>query len=238
MRWGVATDTGRVRQRNEDYVIVRPEAGFFAVADGMGGHRAGEVASRLALESLDNYLCSFLEGSVDIESVLRQGVHEANRSVYETSLKNPGFRGMGTTLSCVVIKKNDLFLAHVGDSRIYLWREGDLARLTEDHSVVQEMIKKGRLTEGQAKEHPYRHVLTRALGTSPLVKIDTARISLCARDVILICTDGLSGLVEDAELNGIISCSPGPEQAVRKMVELALGRGGTDNISVVVVVVD
>lgn len=238
MKWGVATDTGRVRRTNEDFVAACPEVGFFAVADGMGGHQAGEVASRLALESLEGFLRPFLGGGTDLEAVLLQGMQEVNRLVYEASLKNPVYRGMGTTLSCVVIREKMLFLAHVGDSRIYLWRGGELIRLTEDHSLVQEMIKAGRLTGTQAKEHPLRHVLTRALGTAPLVEVDTARFSLEVRDVILLCTDGLSGLVEDPELSGIISRCPDPEQAVRAMVELALYRGGNDNISAVVVAVD
>ncbi|MEW6275778.1 MAG: Stp1/IreP family PP2C-type Ser/Thr phosphatase [Bacillota bacterium] len=237
MRWSQATNAGKVRQTNEDYLSVCPDLGLFAVADGMGGHQAGEIASKLALQVLERFLRSYLSGCADIGVVLAEGVQEANRLVYQMSTNHPGCRGMGTTLSCTVIRDRRLYLAHVGDSRIYLLQKGNIAQLTEDHSVVQEMVRNGSITEEQARQHPYRHVLTRALGVEPLVEVDTARLALQPRDMVLLCTDGLSGLLEESELCRVIYSSADPDQAVHYLVELALKRGGTDNISVVLVTV-
>ncbi|MCL6448498.1 MAG: Stp1/IreP family PP2C-type Ser/Thr phosphatase [Armatimonadetes bacterium] len=238
MRWSQATHAGRIRPSNEDYVSVCPDLGFFAVADGMGGHQAGEVASQLALRTLEHFLRACLSGCTDIGVVLAEGVREANRLVYQMSANHPGYRGMGTTLSCVVIRGRRLYLAHVGDSRIYLLQKGSIVQLTEDHSAVQEMVRNGSLTEEQARHHPYRHVLTRALGVEPLIEVDTARLMLQPEDMVLLCTDGLSGLLDERELGRIVYSSAGLDQAVSSLVEQALARGGTDNISVVLVAVN
>lgn len=238
MRWSQATHAGRVRPSNEDYVSVCPDLGFFAVADGMGGHQAGEVASQLALRTLEHFLRACLSGYTDIGVVLAEGVREANRLVYQVSASHPGCRGMGTTLSCVVIRDRRLYLAHVGDSRIYLLQKGSIAQLTEDHSAVQELVRNGSLTEEQARHHPYRHVLTRALGVEPLIEVDTARLTLQPQDMVLLCTDGLSGLLDERELGRIVYSSAGLDEAVSALVEQALARGGTDNISVVLVAVN
>ncbi len=238
MRWSQATDVGRTRQSNEDYLVACPDLGFFAVADGMGGHRAGEVASKLALQALKRFLRASLSGCVDIGVLLAQGVQEANRLVYQMSASHPGCQGMGTTLSSVVIRGRRLYLAHVGDSRVYLLSQGSIVQLTEDHSVVQEMIRNGKITEEQAKQHPYRHVLTRALGVEPVVEVDTLRLTLKQKDVVLLCTDGLSGLLDESELSRIVYSNPNLDQAVRTLVESALARGGTDNISVILVAVE
>jgi len=237
MRWSQVTHAGRVRPSNEDFVSVCPDLGFFAVADGMGGHQAGEVASRQALQTLERFLRTYLSGCADAGVVLAEGVQEANRVVYQMSLNYPGCRGMGTTLSAVLIRDRRLYLAHVGDSRIYLLQKGRIAQLTEDHSAVQDLVRNGGLTEDQARQHPYRHVLTRALGVEPLVEVDTARLALQPQDLILLCTDGLSGLLDEEELSRIVYAFDRPDQAVSALVEQALARGGTDNISVVLVAV-
>lgn len=238
MRWSHATDIGRVRQVNEDYVCICPKIGFFAVADGMGGHQAGEVASKFALQELKRFLYASLDDCADAGAVLAEGVQEANRLVYQRSLNYPGCQGMGTTLSCVVIEDKQLYLAHVGDSRIYLLYEGSITQVTEDHSVVQEMLKNGGITGEQAKCHPYRHVLTRALGIKPLVAVDTSHLTLRPQEIVLLCTDGLSSFLEENELCRIIYKYADLDQAVRSLVNLALFRGGTDNISVVLVALD
>ncbi|MBC7324646.1 MAG: Stp1/IreP family PP2C-type Ser/Thr phosphatase [Moorella sp. (in: Bacteria)] len=238
MRWSQATDPGRVRRSNEDYVCACAELGFFAVADGMGGHQAGEVASKLALEGLERFLRNYLRSGADYGEILVAGVQEANSLVYQMAASCSGCQGMGTTLSGVLVRNCWLYLAHVGDSRIYLFREGKITQLTRDHSVVQEMVRNGGITAEQAKCHPYRHVLTRALGVEPRVEVDTARLRLHPRDRILLCTDGLSGLVDEQELGRVVFGNPDLERAVHLLVELALQRGGPDNISVILVAVD
>lgn len=239
MRWSQATEVGWVRHVNEDSICVCPDIGFFAVADGMGGHQAGEVASRLALQELKNFLYTYANNNnTDIESALRQGIRKANKMVYRSSFRNDDFQGMGTTLSCVVIKYNQLYLAHVGDSRVYLLQQNKIIQLTEDHSMVQKMLKNGIITKNEAMEHPYRHMLTRALGVESDMEVDIARLTVCSGDVILLCTDGLSGYLKEEEIYNIIYSSTNLDQTVNHLVHSALTRGSADNISVILVAVD
>jgi protein phosphatase len=238
MRWSQATDIGWVRPVNEDSLCVCPDLGLFAVADGMGGRQAGEVASRLAIQELEHFLRSCADSQVDTGSVLGEGVQKTNKLVYRMSFKNGECRGMGTTLSCVVIRDNQLCLAHVGDSRIYLLQQGKIIQLTEDHSVVQKMQKEGAITKEEAFHHSYRHVLTRALGVEAEVEVDVARLTLHPKDVILLCTDGLSGCLDEEEMRDIVYNAADLEQAVDLLVHSALTRGGTDNVSVILVAVD
>jgi len=238
MRWSQATEIGKVRLTNEDCIKICPDLGLFAVADGMGGHQAGETASNLALRELECFLRSCLSNCPDEEMLLAQGVQEANRLIHQMSLNYPEFKGMGTTLSCVLIRSKILHLAHTGDSRIYLFRQGGITQLTEDHSLVQQMLKNGGITGEQAKYHPYRHILTRALGVGATVEVDTARLLLQPQDILLLCTDGLSGLLDDRDMGRVIYGNAELEQSTRLLVELALERGGTDNITVILVAVD
>jgi len=238
MRWSQATEIGKVRLTNEDCRMICPDLGLFAVADGMGGHQAGETASNLALRELERFLRSCLNHYPDAGILLAQGVQEANRLVHRMSLNYPNFKGMGTTLSCVLIRGKILHLAHVGDSRIYLFRQGGVAQLTEDHSLVQQLLKNGGINGEEARHHPYRHILTRALGVGAAVEVDTARLLLQPQDRLLLCTDGLSGLLTDQDLIGIIYRNAELEQSTRLLVELALERGGHDNITVILVAVD
>ncbi|MCL6612353.1 MAG: Stp1/IreP family PP2C-type Ser/Thr phosphatase [Peptococcaceae bacterium] len=236
MRWSQATETGLVRRQNEDCLCVIPDLALFAVADGMGGHLAGEVASRMAVESVARQLQS---GNRDdtVKSLL-EGVRRANSDIYKASRRDGSCRGMGTTLTVAVISGGDLVLAHVGDSRAYIIRGDKIHLLTEDHSLVQEMIRHGGITREQARDHPHRNVLTRALGTEPLVDVDLISIKLERGDILLLCTDGLYGLVGDEEILELVRSAANPDQAVRMLVDEALRRGGSDNISVIVVEVD
>ncbi|MCL5057345.1 MAG: Stp1/IreP family PP2C-type Ser/Thr phosphatase [Actinobacteria bacterium] len=236
MKWSQGTEVGLIRKRNEDSICVIPDLAFFAVADGMGGHLAGEVASRMALESVAGELRAVKKNG--LEKKLLKGVRAANSNVYEASQKDSSCRGMGTTLTAAVIKDREMTLAHVGDSRAYIIRGDKIFSLTEDHSLVHEMLKQGGITREQAREHPHRNVLTRALGTDPSVEVDIIKTTLEEGDFVLLCSDGLSGLVEDHQIKGLVKSAPGPEQAVRDLIQEALGRGGNDNISVIVVEID
>lgn len=238
MRWSQATETGYVRRTNEDSLCVCPDLGLFAVADGMGGHQAGEVASKTALEELERYLRNNLKTTAGAGTLLARGVQEANRVVYRLSLSEAGCRGMGTTLSAALVRGHELYMAHVGDSRGYLLRQGRISQLTEDHSLVQEMVKSGGLTAEQAREHPRRNVLTRALGTGNLVDVDCSKVSLEVADLILLCSDGLTGHLRPEEIAFLIYRADGLEQAVKDLVQAALDRGGTDNITIILLAVD
>jgi len=238
MKWSQATETGYVRPSNEDSLCVCPELGLFAVADGMGGHRAGEVASRKALEELERYLRSRLQTAGDAASLLVQGVQEANRLVHQLSVHQPDCQGMGTTLSAALVQEPLLHLAHVGDSRGYLLREGKIVQLTEDHSLVQELVKSGGLTAEQAREHPRRNVLTRALGIAPRVAVDCLTVTLSPGDRVLLCTDGLTGHLRTEEIAALIYRHDEPERAVRELIRAALDRGGSDNITIILLAVD
>lgn len=238
MRWSQATEIGKVRPTNEDCVMICPDLGLFAVADGMGGHRAGETASNIALRELERFLRSSLCNCSDEGVLLVRGVREANRLVHRMSSNYPHYRGMGTTLSCALIRGKILHLAHIGDSRIYLFRKGGITQLTVDHSLVQQMLKNGGLTWEEAKLHPYRHILTRALGVGDSVEVDTARLLLQPRDMLLLCTDGLSGMLDDRDIGKIIYGNAELEQSTRLLIELALERGGPDNITAILVAVD
>ncbi|MFZ5597428.1 MAG: Stp1/IreP family PP2C-type Ser/Thr phosphatase [Bacillota bacterium] len=225
-----------VRKRNEDSICINPELSFFAVADGMGGHLAGEVASGMALELVAEQLKGCDCG--DMETKLHNGVLAANRKIYDASRDDLTCRGMGTTITAAIIKKREMVLAHVGDSRAYLIRGDRICKVTEDHSLVQEMLKQGGITKEEARDHPHRNVLIRALGTDPLVQVDMIKINLKKGDIILLCSDGLSGLVDDDDILKLVKSSGSPGEAVDSLVSEALRRGGTDNISVIVVEID
>ncbi len=220
-----ATDIGRVREGNEDAYL--NDAPLFAVADGMGGHQGGEVASRLALETLE---VLFKRGRGTLADHLR----EANRAVFERSGRDAAVAGMGTTLTAAVAEAGRLRLAHVGDSRAYLLRDGGLRMLTEDHTLVQRMVERGEITEQEADVHPHRSVLTRTIGTEPDVQIDEGVLDAQDGDRILLCSDGLTGMVADEQIERILRDAAEPRDAVRELVRAANAAGGVDNITVVV----
>lgn len=223
--------TGLVRPGNEDYFILDVERGLLAVADGMGGHQAGEVASHLALRALADKLFNGPEG--EPLSRLLAAAAFANEVVYRSSLSSQEREGMGTTMTAVWVTGSRAYLTHIGDSRAYLFRDGQLQVLTDDHSYVGELVRRGGLTAEEARLHPRRNILTRALGTEVRVEIDSREVELKSGDRLLLCTDGLYEVIPDAELAGILGENLPLAATARKLLDLALERGGPDNITVV-----
>ena len=230
LRHGAASHVGLVRQQNEDSFVAG--GGVFAVCDGMGGARAGEVASEIA--------CRFLmEIAPQADPTrLESTVADANRAIFLKSVEDSSLAGMGTTLTALVSTGDGVLVAHVGDSRAYLWREGGMRQLTDDHSLVAELVRRGQLTPAQAAVHPHRSVITRALGTDGVVKPDIFPISLEPGDRLLICSDGLSGMVAEPDMARLLGTGEDPQSIAQSLVEAALEGGGEDNVTVVVLVVD
>ena len=223
------TDIGRVRQLNEDSRY-QPQPGerFCAVADGMGGHNAGEVASALAVETYGNYMrgVNHITGEA-----LRAAVARANDAVYSASQESPEVSGMGTTFSALAMEGKQCFIAHVGDSRVYLVRRGTLMQLTLDHTLVEEMVLKGLITAREARVHPRRNVITRALGTEPRVEIDVIQLEMRAGDVFFLCSDGLTNHVPEREILRAATAHADWDEKLRRLVGIALENGGSDNIT-------
>ncbi len=221
------TDTGRQRRDNEDSMFARSPV--FVVADGMGGAQAGEVASQIATEA-------FRQGLPDAgapEDRLADRAREANRRIYELSRAQHERAGMGTTLTAAYLDDAQVAIAHVGDSRAYLFRDGSLTRLTQDHSLVDELVRRGKLTEEQAAEHPQRSIITRALGPEPTVDVDTWTYPARAGDVVLLCSDGLTSMISEERVAEILASARRLEQAAGELIAEANDAGGRDNITVV-----
>jgi PPM family protein phosphatase len=221
------TDTGRQRRENEDSALA--QAPVFVVADGMGGAQAGEVASRIAVEAFAHDLPS--SGTPEQRLVAR--VQEANRQIFDVSRSERERAGMGTTLTAAYLGDSNLTIAHVGDSRAYLYRDGSLRRLTQDHSLVDELVRRGKLTEEQAAEHPQRSIITRALGPEPEVEVDTWTYPVRAGDVLLLCSDGLTSMVSEERVAEILAASDSLKTAAQTLIDEANAAGGRDNITVV-----
>jgi protein phosphatase len=222
------TDAGRKRRRNEDAFVVDPP--LFAVADGMGGAQAGEVASRLAAAAFREF---HEADALEPEARLQAIIQEANRRIFERAQSDTAASGMGTTVTAALVGEAGVVIGHVGDSRAYRIRRGDLEQLTQDHSLVGDLMRSGRLTPEEADTHPQRSVITRALGTDPEVDVDTFTVDVADGDLFLICSDGLSTMVADDEILGIVANADGLESAGKALVKAANRRGGDDNITVV-----
>ncbi len=233
LRSGSATDVGRVRTVNQDMPLERPN--LYAVADGMGGHVGGEVAARVAVETLERAF----EHSPTIDGLLG-AFTEANNAVWQESLLNADLRGMGTTLTAMALVggtggKDVLALANVGDSRAYVFSDGELSQVTADHSLAEERMRHGEMTEEEAAVHPQRHILTRALGVSSDVQADMWELELRSGDRVLLCSDGLTNEVSTEEMAEILREVDDPDEAARRLVDAANEHGGADNITVVIV---
>jgi protein phosphatase len=227
---GAATDVGRVRDGNEDAYLVDDAMGLVAVADGMGGHRGGEVASATALEAL--------RAAVNGGRPLREAVEDANRAVFDKAQTDDSLRGMGTTLTAATLAAGGtLLIGHVGDSRAYLLRDGELRQVTTDHSLVEELVRDGRLTADEAAVHPQRSIITRALGVDSTVEVDVYPVELAAGDVVMFCSDGLTGMLQPDLIAAELRREDDPARAATKLVDAANASGGEDNITVVVVAV-
>jgi protein phosphatase len=230
------SDVGRKRDHNEDNFLVRTEVGLFAVADGMGGHQAGERASRMALDTLASVLQAPAEGADrnDVLSSLRLATQAAGAAIFDAAQADPSLQGMGTTLTSLWFHHGRAYLAHVGDSRAYLFRDGRVQQLSDDHSWVSEQVRAGMMTEDEAKESKFRHIITRSVGFEREVQVDGAAIPVQAGDCYVICSDGLSNYVETDELARILT-SRFYRDVPRLLVELANDRGGDDNITVILI---
>jgi serine/threonine protein phosphatase PrpC len=227
--YAVASDTGRKRRRNEDAYVVAPP--LFAVADGMGGAQAGEVASRLAAATLEAPYAADSGPGVERVAALIQA---ANRRVYERSTTDPAASGMGTTMTVALVEELTVVIGHVGDSRAYLVRDGRMEQLTDDHSLVNELLKSGKLSPEEAHVHPQRSVITRAVGTDPDVDVDAFTVEGRDGDVFLLCSDGLTDMVDDEDILDLVDRHRDDlDRAVRSLVAAANRGGGEDNITAV-----
>lgn len=233
---------GRVRQKNEDACghfeprdeKEQQEKGWlFLVADGMGGHRGGEIASELAVEAIRSYYYSTNGG--DRAGVLKAALNDANRQIYDKSATDLTLAGMGTTCTAVAVHAGNAYFAHVGDSRAYVFRDGNLEQITRDHSLVGEMVRSGIISDEDARNHPKRNVITRSLGVQETITADTPRspFELRADDALVLCTDGLTAYVGDQELANALTTT-GPSAACTSLVNAANERGGKDNITLMV----
>jgi PPM family protein phosphatase len=222
------TDTGRQRHANEDSYYAK--APMFAVADGMGGAQAGEVASRIAAGAFEH---GQVTGDASAEGQLEEIAQEANREIHKLAREDSSRAGMGTTLTAALLRDDEVAFGHVGDSRAYVLRDGKLKRLTKDHSLVEELRRQGRLTEEQAEEHPQRSIITRALGPEPSVNVDTMTFPARDGDLFLLCSDGLTTMVSDEEIREILVRSKTLRSAVNRLVDAANHGGGRDNITAV-----
>ena len=237
------TDTGHKRKNNEDSFLIDDSLRLYVVADGMGGHQGGETASLIAVETLSQLLPDMLKSSppndrsCDEKSsilALKQAVFLANQKIFQAASDNPALSGMGTTVTAFLVRGEAAYIAHVGDSRAYMLRDGMLKQVTSDHTIVADRVRAGLLTPEQAKTDPYRHIITRALGIDNTVAIEHHTLQIRHHDVFLLCTDGLTEMVEDGDLREALS-EEHPHAAVEKLIHLANDRGGVDNITAVVV---
>jgi protein phosphatase len=225
---GVATDRGQIRDNNEDAFLVDDESSVYAVADGMGGHRGGEVASHTAIEALRASSASGME--------VEDAIKNANAAVLERAEGDDGLTGMGTTLTAVVVSgPHQLLIGHVGDSRAYLLRDGTLTRVTEDHSLVEELVRDGRLTPEQAEAHPQRAIITRVVGVNTDIDVDLYSVDVLPGDRIVICSDGLTTMLRDREVERIARGERDPQHTADALVAAANTAGGEDNITVIVI---
>ena len=244
MKAASLTAVGLVRNHNEDVIFVTtnpigPLPNLFIVADGMGGHNAGEVASQKSVE----FSCKFLQNSPkiaaatpeDIRNLLATAAEQANANVYKLAAQDPELKGMGTTFSACAVLEDTLVTAHIGDSRIYLVTSSDIMQITTDHSYVAELVKAGSITSKEAKTHPKRNQLTRTLGNEPLVKADGAMHSLNNIRSVLLCSDGLTDMLSDDEIMNLVNLDVSAEERVQALIDAANSQGGEDNISAIII---
>ncbi len=235
---GASTDVGMIRQGNEDNFFAEADdrRGVFVVADGMGGHAAGEVASEMAVQIIARHLLP-LGSAVDdgADALVIKAMQDANRAIFERMLAETDKQGMGTTASVMVLSDTGYLIGQIGDSRVYLLRDGALTQITKDHSYVQEQVDAGLLTPEQARYHPYSNVITRCVGASDQVEADLYTGPVRVGDVFLLASDGLTGMVDDRRLQALLLARSGPGRIVDSLIAEANGRGGLDNITAIVI---
>ena len=241
---GMLTDVGQVRTVDEDSILaadlsfgVNSESSKFlllAVADGMGGHAKGEEASKIALNAIAGAVIPDLLNNTPFTKILEKGIQNANQDILDYTAENPEASGMGTTSVCAVVKDNQIHLANVGDSRAYRVSDDEICRVTKDHSYVQALIDEGDITEEQAREHPRKNEITRAVGIMPSIEVDTMKLTLDSDESLLLCCDGVIAHLSDDDIHKIIRDSPDPQTACQEIVDMANERGGSDNISLII----
>lgn len=238
------TDKGLVRHNNEDSYYLDISSGLLVVADGMGGHASGEVASKMAVDVIRDYFKNVHDGRFPVVGTYREdclemtnrigsAVRLANMAVYEAAKNDSKLQGMGTTIAAVLVHGNKLSIAHVGDSRVYLVRAGDIEQLTDDHSIVYEQVKRELITRDEAQKSDMKNILTRAVGISPDVEVDFNEMTLADGDVLVLCSDGLSSMVSDDDILSAVILIDDPAETCKKLIDMANNNGGSDNITVV-----
>jgi Serine/threonine protein phosphatase len=235
MKYAVKTDIGK-RVHNEDSYLISEKSGFpmlFAVADGMGGHAAGSVASNLLVKQLEMF-DQMVEPERELE-LLRHAIENANLGIFHAAEKDRTLRGMGTTLVAALILGKDYIAANVGDSRMYQYSHHHLSTVTTDHSLVEQLVLAGAISKEEARVHPQRNIITRAMGVSPVVDVDLFERTWSAGDILVICSDGLHGAVEDEDMITVLSSNRSLENMCELLIQLALDNGGTDNITVILI---
>ncbi|WP_242950846.1 Stp1/IreP family PP2C-type Ser/Thr phosphatase [Clostridium felsineum] len=233
---GMLSDIGTVRKLNEDYVgfYENEEIRFYVVADGMGGHNAGEVASKIAVDSAVKYIKEMnVIDSDKLGDILSRAIKFANEEIYKESMKKEGLSGMGTTVTACLIKGNDAVVANVGDSSCYFIKRDDIIKITKDHSLVQQLVDNGTITEEEALSHPNKNIITRALGTGENVEVDIFEVEMNNISKGILATDGLTNVVDTQEIYNIV-LENDKEMACHKLIELSKEKGSRDNISVIV----
>ncbi|MDM8558597.1 Stp1/IreP family PP2C-type Ser/Thr phosphatase [Candidatus Parabeggiatoa sp. HSG14] len=240
------TDTGQMREHNEDCISGDESLGVAILADGMGGYQAGEVASAMAVNTIMNYLKKTLKTLPHVKHhfnynyhsatvLLEQAVLKANQVIYKTAEQEINYRGMGTTIVAALFHNNCVSIAHVGDSRLYRLRGNEFRQITKDHSVRQELIDCGFYTPEQARHSPNKNLVTRALGVAEQVNVEIQEHNLLAQDIYLLCSDGLNDMIDDSDIHKILSNADTPEQAAQSLIAAANAKGGEDNISLILV---
>jgi serine/threonine protein phosphatase PrpC len=240
------TDAGMVRKNNEDAFSLVPDKGLLIVADGMGGHASGEIASSMAVDVIRNYfndpaasgktprIGTYDDAFTETTNRLGSAVRLANMAIYEAARGNVQRHGMGTTIVCALLHSRKLSIAHVGDSRLYLIRAGDIEQLTDDHSVVAEQVKRELISREAAEKSEIKNILTRAVGNEAEAAVDLSELNLLGGDILVLCTDGLTNMVRDEEILSVVLAGQDPAVASRRLVELANEGGGQDNITALI----
>jgi PPM family protein phosphatase len=229
------TNPGLIRKNNQDSYYYDADGRFFIVADGMGGHAGGEQASRIATEKIKFCLNEYWNSDLPSEQLLKTAFKQANQCILSDQMSNPERSDMGTTAVVFMYRKNQPWCAHVGDSRLYNLREGILTQITDDHTWVARALKVGDLSEDQAKNHPWRHVLSQCLGRKDLYNIEVQSMDLKPGDRLLLCSDGLTEEVEDQNIKSCLVTHPNAQEAVNQLIQNALNAGGSDNVTIIMI---
>lgn len=235
MEFAVISDIGLLRKQNEDHYLAMESCGLFAVCDGMGGHKGGEVASRLAVDCIREYIenevsASYIENPV---AVINNAIQKANFVIWSEGQENPEWHEMGTTITAALVINKQMSIANVGDSSLYIWRNENLKKLTRDHTLAEQMVSDGIIKQEEKRNSAYNHILTRALGVQQTVQIDNFEISLNQGDTILLCSDGLSDMLDEDEILAILQSDSSVQRLARKLLDAALAKGGYDNITII-----